>query len=276
VANGDQTIVIVGMVIALSVLLLFELRFMRGRRRRREAKANLPDQAHNALLTTKAIGAALARGGVRSPQAEELIGEADAAYRERNYRVALELADRAKEVLRIAKLRQQKRGDVAKLEEIATKQAASTDVTEKERLMKELPPNYMQSKFSMGLAGDDIAAAKARGQSTAEAERFLSDAQTSFDGQDYEMALKHAVRARRALESPAPGAAPAVPPAAPAPTAANARACASCGAPVAADDTFCRKCGVAVPKPRTCASCRAPVADDDAFCRKCGTAVPSG
>ena len=266
-------VVLVAMVIGLGIVGIFEVRYLRKRRQKRESSEDLPDRAHNAILTAKAIAEALARGGVRSPEADEIVREAEAAVRERNYRVAIDLTERAKSVLRAAKLKEQQRGDLGKLESIKPKGEAE-EVTAKERLMKDLPPNYAQSKFSINLARDEIASARARGQDTSKAEGHLADAQASFDEQDYEVALKHAVRSRRALE-PNPAAPP--PEAAP-PSAKEAppqsRACPNCGAPVAADDAFCRKCGAPVPKARTCPSCGSPVADADAFCRKCGTPVP--
>ncbi|HKZ62899.1 MAG TPA: zinc ribbon domain-containing protein [Thermoplasmata archaeon] len=264
------TWVIAAMLLTLAGVGLLELRYLRRRRTRRESEVEGPDKAHNALITTKAIRDALARGGVRSPEAEGLIQEADDSYRQRHFRVAVELSGKAKSVLRAVKLRHQQQGDIAKLDEIpAAKEAAGAEITDKERLMKELPPNYAQSKFSMGVARADIDAAKARGVATADAERFLADAQVSFEAQDFDIALKHAVRARRSLEN---NGTEAGPPAAQ-PAAPTSRTCASCGASLTADDAFCRKCGTKAGGPRTCPSCGAEVPGDDAFCRKCGTKI---
>ena len=272
-ADDTQTIVLVAMAIALSVLGLFELRYLRKRRQRHESKDDLPDRAHNAVITAKAIADALARGGVRSAEADGLVREAEAAIRERNYRVAIEFTEKAKSVLRNAKLKQHRQGDLSKLDPARPK-TEGEEVTTKERLMKDLPPNYMQSKFSMSMAADEIAAAKASGKDATEAESIFARAQTSFDAKDYAAALREAVRARRSLEEAAPAVPSSPPDASPVSAPASTRACPSCGAAVAVDDSFCRKCGVPMPKPRTCPSCRAVVADDDPFCRKCGTRVP--
>jgi len=277
VALDTPSVVIMGMLVTLSVVALAELRFMRKRRRKKGAKKEdeLPDRAHNAIITTKAIRDTLERGGVRSEEADDVIREAEAAIRERHFRVAVELTEKAKSLMRQAKLRREQQGDLAKLDQTAKRGPTGEDaVTEKERLMKEMPPNYMQSKFSMNLAQDDITAAKARGQNTSDAERFLADAHASFGNQDYDEALKHAVRSRRALEGASTEPAPAPPTPPPSVPAANLRICPSCGAPLASDDAFCRTCGVKAPVPRTCPSCGAEVADDDAFCRKCGASVP--
>lgn len=262
-----DTILIMAMLLSLAGLLAFELRFMKRRRKRKGAQGELPDQAHNALLSVKAIRDTLARGGVRSPEAEDAIREAEVAYTQLHYRVAIDVAAKAKGLLRTAKLRHQERGDLAKLDEIATSGPGGAEVTEKERLAKELPPNYMQAKFSLGLAREDIAAAKDRGQDTKEAEVRLDAAQASFDGKDFDGALKEAVRARRALEEG--GTEPATAPVAPT-AVVTKRVCASCGAAMTADDGFCRKCGVKVQGPPVCSACGTEIVEGDAFCRKCG------
>jgi len=100
--------------------------------------------------------------------------------------------------------------------------------------------------------------------------------QATFDAKDYTAALAQGSRARRSLEvtkaSPPTAATPPVP--TPSVSTAKTRPCPSCGAAVAVDDAFCRKCGAKVPSARVCPSCGTEVASDDAFCRRCGTKVP--
>ncbi|MBI4415693.1 MAG: zinc ribbon domain-containing protein [Euryarchaeota archaeon] len=271
-----RTVVVIAMVVILMGVLVLELRFLRARRKRRMDTADLPDRAHNAILTTKAIAETLARGGVRSQEADDAIREADAAYRTRNYRVAIELADRAKSLLRAAKQRYQAQGDLAKIE--GTPAAAPVEeITTKEKLTKELPPNYAQSRFSLNLAGEEIEAARSHGQDVQTAERHLADAQVAFDAQDYDVALRDAIRARRALETVSPPPGPQTPataaPPPPTPPSPKARACTNCGTAVAEDDAFCRKCGAKLPAERTCPSCGSLVPPDDAYCRTCGAKV---
>jgi hypothetical protein len=263
--------VLVAMVVVLLAVAFLEIRMIRRRRTKKEEKGELPDRAHNALLSAKAIAEAVARGGVRSAEADELIREADVAYRNRNYRVAMEVAERAKGVLRAQKARYQAKGDLTKVEAPAAVSAAEDEVTTKEKITKELPPNFVQSKFSMNVAREEIDAAKGRGQDVTAAERFMQDAQVAFDNQEYGAALAHTVRARRSLGTTETPPAPAGPATVVPPTAAKTRPCTSCGADVAADDEFCRTCGVKVPKAKACPACGTEVARDDAFCRKCGT-----
>jgi len=265
-------------VIGLMVIVLFgvaylEIRMIRNRRRKREALGEIPDRAHNALVSVKTIAEALGRGGVRSVEADDLILEADAALKSRNYRVALELSDRAKGLLRTEKARQQARGDLAKL--ATAKPSQDGEPTTKEKLTKDLPPNYMQAKFSINLVRGEIDAARSRGQDVSEAERMLAEVQATFDTKDYTAALGQASRVRRSLEgttaAPPTAATPPVP--APSVSAAKTRPCPNCRAAVAVEDTFCRTCGAKVPYARTCPLCGTEVASDDAFCRKCGTKV---
>ena len=266
--------VIASMIIVLAGVAYLEIRMIRSRRRKKEAQGEMPDRAHNELLAVKAIAEALARGGVRSVEADDVILEAETALQSRNYRVARELADRAKGLLRTEKARQQAKGDLAKFE--TAKPPRDGEPTTKEKLTKDLPPNFMQAKFSMNLARDEIDAARSRGQDVTEAERMLAEAQATFDAKDYTAALAQGSRARRSLEvtkaSPPTAATPPVP--TPSVSTAKTRPCPSCRAAVTVDDAFCRKCGAKVPSARVCPSCGTEVASDDAFCRRCGTKVP--
>lgn len=268
--DSVRTVLLVAMVVALIAVVLVELRMLRTRRRRRTAvEDELPDRAHNSLLTTKAIAETLGRGGVRSPRADDAIREADRALRMRNHRVAIELADKARAILREAKLRYERSGNLEKVEEIGPKRNPAEGVTTKEKLTKDVPPNYLQSRFSIRLAREEIDAAKARGRDIGEAERDLAEANDAFEAKEYDVALRKAVRARRMLESPDPPSDVAQP----VPSAADNETCTNCGATIEFDDAFCRKCGAKLEWSNACPSCGAEVAEDDAFCRKCGTTL---
>ena len=290
-ADDTTTLVIVFIVLiaVLAVVTFVELRYLRkaakGRRIRAAQTADLPDRAHNALLTAKAIAQSLGSSGVTSAQADDLVREAEMAYRNRDYRVVAELTDRAKAILKDEKARQDKMGDLSRLKKSAD---AGSETTTKEQLQKELPPNYMQARFTISLAEERIQAARSAGRDTAQAEGALQTARATFDSKDYDGALKLAVRSRRLADGEVvpeptatvaappgatvvpPGPAVAPPPGTPAPPA---RRCSSCGAELKADDGFCRKCGVKVQRPTTCGKCGSDLLADDAFCRKCGTPV---
>ncbi len=250
-------IAVIVLVVVLAVLTFIELKYlrktMRGRRARAAGASDLPDQAHNAILTSKAISRTLAAAGVMTADVDAVVQEAEIAYRNRNYRVVIELTDKAKSMLKTEKARHDNMGDLSRLRKVDGTEA--DEATTKEFLQKELPPNYVQAKFTISLAEERIVAARDAGRATAEAEAVLATARQSFEGKDYDGALKLAVKSRRLADGEfevEPGAQQASP-AAPTPVPASVeiprpagRACASCGSELLAGDTFCRKCGAAI------------------------------
>ena len=270
----DQIIIaVVLFAVAMGILAFFEIRFLRKRmkgRRKRLGKRDdeLADQAHNAVITTKAILSAMDRQGVRSGDASSMLREADMALARHNYRVVIDLTSKTRDRLMSAKAAQATRGDLAKLEQVATV-GGSTDVTTKERIQKEFPPNLLQSKFSIELAGTAIETARTAGRGTDVATQLLDSAKARFDSQDYDGALRFARQSKRSADGEAIELPPAVAPAGPSMPAGD-QSCPSCGASIRPDDVFCRKCGTRL-GPGVCASCGAELLADDGFCRKCGT-----
>ncbi len=271
----DTTLLIVVIVvIVLTIVTFLELRYFRSFMKKRQTRQDLPDQAHNALLTSKAIANTLRTSGVVTASADDVIAEAEAAYRRRAYRVTIELAERAKAALKAEKARHDRIGDLTRLQKV--RGGASDEPTTKEVLQKEHPPNYIQAKFTLSLAEERIAASRVAGRGTAPAEALLATARASFDAQDYDGALKLAVKSRRTADGEATAEEEArtpMPSQGEIPRPAN-RACASCGAELLVGDPFCRKCGVKVERPTSCSKCGADLKADDTFCRKCGTAIP--
>lgn len=270
------TIAIALIVIAVFIIAFLELRYLRKKIRARRVRAarkveELPDDAHNAIITTKAIMATMERSGVRSEEAVSLMAEAQMAYDRRNYRVVLDMASQVKEKLMVIKARQAAAGDLAKLESMPAR-GDSEETTTKELLQKEYPPNYLPAKFSLELAHSSIDQSRAAGRDVSQAEQLLVDAQARFGAKDYAGALASARLAQRsAAGEPVEAASPGMPK----PLAVDATlVCTSCGAALQSDDVFCRKCGARV-GPEVCASCGTTLVAGDAFCRKCGTAIPT-
>jgi hypothetical protein len=275
-----MTIGLILAVVGFAILGVFEMTFLRKRmknRRVRTPKGNseLPDSAHNAIVTTKAILESLERQGVHSPESTAWIKEAEIANTRRNYRVVLELTGKSRERLLSLKAAQARKGDIVKLEQLAPVGGGEEVPTTKELLQKEVAPNLLQSKFSIELAESSINQGRVAGRDVTQAMEFLDAAQGRFDAKDYDGALSMARLSKRAADgqkidahAPAPKAVPigAVPSAPPTST------CPSCGAALGEDDAFCRKCGTRL-APSTCASCRAELLADDAFCPKCGARV---
>jgi RNA polymerase subunit RPABC4/transcription elongation factor Spt4 len=272
---------IVGLILlalGFGILGFLEMRFLRKKmkeRRIRMAKgdSDLPDEAHNAIITTKAIVGSLERQGIQSPEVKGWLRDADTAYGRRNYRVVLELTGRAKSRLLTLKAEQQSKGEIAKLDHLASVRG-EPEVTTKELLQKEVAPNLPQSKFSIEIAGSAIEEGRAAGRDVAKAVEFLEAAKGRFDAKDYDGALTLARLSKRSAEGQTVEAPPPPVPKSAGPSAPSGRACAACGAALSADDAFCRKCGAGVAA-LACASCGTALLSDDAFCRKCGARVPT-
>ena len=291
-ADDTTNIIVVALVFVMIAVTWLELRYMRRRSKNRKEQIaarpqELQDEAHNALVTTRAIASTMAeRGGVQSDEVTSLLREAQMAYGRRNYRVTLDLTKRAKD--RLVSLRGEGAadGDVTQLDAVPA-EAASGEPTTKEILQKEYPPNLVQSKFAISVAEASIESGASSGRDVVQAQALLVSAKARFDAQDYSAALSVARQAEKSargesvavLVPSSPSPPPSAPPSAPAeaprrsPAAVPVgSACPSCGAPMKADDAFCRKCGARVVL-TNCPDCGASLLADDAFCRKCGTRI---
>src|SRR3990170_3124221 len=262
------TIAMILMVVAILVIAFLEMKYVRKSMRARRVRAakrvdEMPDQAHNALITTKAIASTLERGGIQSEEILSLLREAQMAYDRRNYRVVLDLTSQAKDRMLALKARQSAKGDLGKLEGIAAPEGTE-ETTTKELLQKEFPPNFAQARFTIEIARFAVDRAKADGRDLAEADRLLAQAQSRFDARDYTGALSVARQAQRVAEGVAPSRTPAPQVAAPpaGTTTAATLVCVSCGTALRPDDVFCRKCGTKVESP-TCSTCGASLLPDD-------------
>jgi hypothetical protein len=275
----DQlVVVIVAFVIAVVGAAFFEVRFLRKKMRKRRTRIakrddELQDSAHNAIVTTKAILSSLERQGIQSGESSALLDEAQAAYERRNYRVAVELTGKAKDRLLAVKAARASQGDLVKLEQLSKARSGESDaITTKELLQKEMPPNMVQSKFSIEVAGTAIERGRAAGRDVSQASQLLETAQARFDSKDYAGALSIARQTKRLADGEAIEVSIPAPVSVPTQTKSSGPGCPSCGAPLRADDAFCPKCGTRIASP-TCSSCGASLLTDDAFCRKCGAPV---
>lgn len=287
-ADTTTTVVAVILVFVMIAVAWLELRVLRRKSRARRERSDrrpeeLQDEAHNALITTRAIASTLAdRGGVQSEEVDSMLHEAQMAYNRRNYRVALDLTQRTKERLVALKGAQSAQGDAAKLGSLSSGNA-SDEPTTKEVLQKQFPPNLIPSRFAISVAEASVEQAAASGRDVSTAQSLLGAARSRFDAQDYAGALSVARQAEKSAKGeavaaslppvPTPAAAPSPSSPSPAPQAPVAIAvgtvCPSCGAPMKPEDAFCRKCGTRVVL-SNCPSCGASLLPDDAFCRKCG------
>jgi hypothetical protein len=230
------------------------------------------------LLATRAIRDTLHRGGTTSVEADGLIEQAQLAREANAHLRSLELSERARDVLMQSKTRTSPANEMAKLDSLP----GTDEETTKEKLTKEVPPNFMQSKFTINLARDSIMTQRGKGSDVGEAERLLQTAEVSFQAEDYTGALAQALQAKRSAEEALPPGVqivvekPADAPSKPAPrpepatAVAPPPACDACGALLKPADDFCRQCGAKAELPLSCPSCGTARTQDDGFCRKCG------
>lgn len=293
-ADDTTTILIVVLVFVMIAVVWLELRYLRRKSKTRRAQAEkrpeeLQDQAHNSLITTKAIASTLAaRSGIRSDDVDNLLREAQMAYNRRNYRVAIDLTTKAKDRLAALRSEHAAEGDLAKVAAPPPPGSEDEEPTTKEILQKEYPTNLVQSKFAIAVAESAVLEGQSNGRNVSQAQALVVSAKARFEAQDYSGALTIARQAEKTARGetvvvsvPSPSRpTPATPPPTgvpspdPAPAAvAIGSACSSCGAPMKAGDTFCRKCGAKVIL-SDCPTCGADLLPDDAFCRKCGTRIP--
>lgn len=291
-ADTTTSIIAVVLVFVMIAVTWLELRYMRRRSKSRKLRStsrpdDLQDEAHNALVTTRAIASTMAeRGGVQSDEVKSLLREAQMAYSRRNYRVTLDLTKRAKDRLVSLRGQQASLGDLTQLDAVPS-DAASDEPTTKELLQKEYPPNLVQSKFAISVAEASIESGAGSGREVVQARTLLVSAKSRFDAQDYSGALSVARQAEKSARgeavaasvpspsSPPSHGAPSVPADAPRPSPAAVpvgSVCPSCGTPMKADDAFCRKCGTRVVL-TNCPNCGASLLVNDAFCRKCGARI---
>src|SRR6266568_3050632 len=186
-AMADEvTVAVVLLLVALGIATYLETRFLRKKmknRRVRTAKRDdeMQDNAHNAITTTKAIMSSLDRQGIRSAEAEAWLQE----------------AQKANERLLALKAAQASKGDLAKLDRLSVG-ASSDEMTTKEMLQKEMPPNMIQSKFSIEVAGAAVEQSRVNGRDVSQATELLEAAKTRFDAKDYAAALSIAQQSKRA------------------------------------------------------------------------------
>jgi len=272
----DVTVAVILVLVAIGAATFLETRFLRRKmknRRVRTAKRDeeVQDEAHNAIVTTKAIMTSLERQGIRSEESAGWLREAGIANARRNFRVAVELTGKAKARLLSLKSAQAAKGDLVKLDSLSSS-GSTTEMTTKEVLQKDVPPNLLQSKFSIGVAETALEQGRVAGRDTAQGTQLLEAAKARFDAKDYAGALSIARLSKRAANGEVVDASIPVPVATPQATTSVGPTCSSCGSALQPDDVFCRKCGTRLVS-SACASCGASLLPDDAFCRKCGTPV---
>lgn len=281
----SSTILIGALALGMVIVIFAEVLWIRNRRMKKrlasgvtggKGKSSLRDEAHNALITGRAIARTLERGGGPMPGTWSQLEEAQLAYDRGNHRVCIDLVDRAKESMKAERLAMEKRGDLAKLES-SVSPPSKDEVLTKEFIAKELPENFIQAKFSLNLARENLEECRNKAMDTEAAALVLQDAEQAFESKDYTTALKLAVRCKNLLGDAESGL-KTIPPEEEVIEITEEQLkfrCQGCGELLMEGDSFCRKCGAKVPKAVECEKCNKEAEMDDKFCRGCGSELPS-
>lgn len=284
----DGTLVLIMVVgVVMIAVIIFEVLYIRSKRLKKRlkegkryvakpSKGELKDDAHNALITGRAIARTLVRGGTPMGGIWDMLEEAEKAFDKGEYKTSIEVVDRAKEAMKHAKLAHEKKGDVVKLESTPSTPPGEDEMLTKEYIQKKLPENFMQAKFSIGVAQEQIEEGKKAGMDVTAASSVLQDAERAFENKDYTTALREAIRCKNMLctgETSLTTIAPEEEVIEITEEQLKNR-CGGCGEFLDQEDSFCRKCGAKIPKASECDECGKTADMDDKFCRECGTELP--
>ncbi|MBM4236959.1 MAG: hypothetical protein FJ151_00550, partial [Euryarchaeota archaeon] len=195
-ALSIELIVIIAAAAVLAIVVFFELKYMRSRRREKVEMALLRDDAYNALITTRAVSRALKEKERDTADADRLIIEAERAYQRHDYASCKDLADKARAALKETKAKI----ELEPFEEITSAPAPEVETTLPFQETKKLPENYLESKFMIESARLCIQSAVEKCLDTKDADAHLEDAKGLFEKADYTGALKCALRAKRCAE----------------------------------------------------------------------------
>jgi hypothetical protein len=268
--------IILIILIILSVVTYFEIKFLRRRRLERvEAKIKV-DDVYNQIVTARAVSKAMKGQGKNTKAADLMILEADTAFSRGSYSEAKAAVEQAKSYLRDAKIENPPQSEpMAKQQEVKPQEPKIVPLHE----TKKLPKNYLESKFMISSVWDQIETASRDGIDTTAARDNLRAAEAAFAQEDYSEALKNALKSKKILESgvtdmgdgPKPtevASIEKVPSALVVP--ANMSKCEKCSMELDPGDMFCSKCGAKVARDIRCPRCANKVKVDDAYCRNCG------
>jgi hypothetical protein len=271
-------IVILGIVLIIALFIQF--RYLRPRRNDAIEMALDRDDAYNAMTTTQAVSSTLRERGRNTSEADLVLVEAELAYDRGDYLKCTDAAKRAKDYLAVAPMA---KNDLDTLHDTDLS-PTNGPVPEQPKIIeaKKLPPNYLESKFMIGTAGDEIERCRSEGKDVSGSVCLLDEAKMAFECKDYDAALRKSLKAKKGTEAPSVTVYEKTTEMVPPVKAVNREivkdpssidGCAKCGAEVRYDDSFCAKCGKPIERKRVCPACKVEVSEDDVFCRKCGTEV---
>ncbi len=271
-------LVILGIILVIALYIQFK--YLRPKKDDAIDMAVERDSAYNAMTTAQAVSTTLRDRDRDTSEADRLLIEAELAYNRGDFLKCIDTSKRAKDFLATSpsskvELEPTVAGEAAPAEEAQPEQPKISDI-------KKLPSNYLESKFMIDTAGDEIDRCREEGKDVSASVCLLDEAKMAFDCKQYDVALRKSLKAKKSTETttdPEPKRIVEITP--PVKTvkrdvvkeSRSATQCANCGAEVLDDDSFCAKCGKPIERKLACPTCGVEVSEDDVFCRKCGTEI---
>jgi hypothetical protein len=295
--QDEKTILVVGTVIVFSLIVYFELRFIRGKSKTQRGVNLRKDEAFNSILTCRSVINVLERQGTNVAEARGLVERAKRHMDRGEYESAIDLCERARDEM--TKSREGVSGGARKVmapraepsdldtlaQEIVSERRPRPETDESyqgTRLEPQSGPSYLASKFEINTARDEISKARKEGIDVSKAADLLKSAQAEFDSGNYTKALSFAVKAKKAASPKSSdetiplkkGSKPMEPePEMDYEAQDVVDVCSSCGSSLDSEDDFCGSCGAKRSKARVCSVCGREASAGDKFCRKCGAKV---
>lgn len=250
-------------------------------------ESNVEDDAYNQIQIVKSMARVMKNKGYNVEPVESMIAKAENAYNYQRYLESIDITNNAKRAL--LRLKDENKMEdslspevekeleiIKKIEEEPEKDEMPPQIKD---FVKKLPPNYLQSKFEIGVVEEKIIKME-EGQLKEYAKLYMEKAKRAFDMGDYSEALKLAVKSNRIIDT---GKLPEnVPikeeqkPVIVTPLIEEEEEkeeelhCPNCGAVVRPEDKYCWNCGAKLVFIYKCPNCGAEVSSEDKYCRHCG------
>ena len=267
--------------------------FKKSKLKKLEEEMNPKEYAYNQVQILRSIINLMKNKNYDTKAVESMVEKAQSAYNRESYAEAIEIVNNAKRVLERArrenkednKLSPQIAQEMRIIKKIESESSADHELpTPLKELEKEVPDNFLQSKFEIKVVEEKIMG-KENGEIKSAAMLYLTRAKSAFEGKDYTEALRLAIKSNKILET---GELPVVELEQKRPdfNIKNHQVseiveeekeeindevhCPKCGALVRTDDKFCWNCGAKLIFIYQCPNCGADVSSEDRFCRNCG------